>query len=544
MAEQKNQSYLTGAAILAATVGIVKLVGAVYKIPLYNLLGDEGTAHFDVIYQIYSLLLTISTAGVPIAISRLIAEARALEHYRQVQRTYRVSKLIFVTIGTVGTLFMFIFAPWLAERMHDSQVVLGVRVLSPAVLFACLISVYRGYAQGFQNMVPTAVSQIMEVVCKLVIGLAVAWGLSKAGHPLSTVAAGAIVGVTVGLGLSVPVMAFFRQWIAPRRRRGLRDTPKSARDTALDILRISIPITLGASVLNIINVIDTVVLRGRLADAGFSEKMINTLYGVYSKGKTLFHLPSSFITPVVTAVVPTIAALLAKKFRTEAKNTVESCMRVTNLLAMPCAVGLAVLADPIFSVLFPGSNANGPVLLAILGIASYFVCSYSITNGVLQASGHEKLALLSLPVGGLIKIGINYWLVGQPGIHIVGAPVGTLVCYVVITLLNMCFIAAKLPEKPNFLKITLRPLFCTAVMGLSAWGVWGLLEKFVLLLPDGSSAFSAERVHLATTLCLGAAVLVAMGVYFALVIALQAVTKEDILLLPKGEKLARLLKMS
>ena len=213
----------------------------------------------------------------------------------------------------------------------------------------------------------------------------------------------------------------------------------------------------------------------------------------------------------------------------------ESSMKLTNLLAMPAAVGLAVLAEPIFHVLFPGSNENGPMLLAMLGVASYFVCTYLITNGILQASGFEKLALLALPVGGAVKICVNYVLVGTPAVNIAGAPIGTLCCYILITVLNIVFMTVKLPERPNYLKITLRPLLCALLMGAVAWAVEGLGEKFLLPVLGGG--------RLGSVVCLGLAILAALVVYAVLIVCLRAVTKDDILLLPKGQKIAKLLKL-
>ena len=156
-------------------------------------------------------------------------------------------------------------------------------------------------------------------------------------------------------------------------------------------------------------------------------------------------MPNAFISPIGVAVVPVVAAAMAARDYKGAKATVESSLRVTNLLAMPAAVGLFILARPIFEVVFPGSNEHGPALLSMLGIASYFVCAYLISNSILQATGHEKLALAALPVGGLLKIGINYVLVGNPKINISGAPVGTLACYVTIAVLNFIFIAVTSP---------------------------------------------------------------------------------------------------
>lgn len=537
MAESKKANYLTGAAILAATVALTKVIGFVYKIPLFNILGDAGAGHFNVMYYIYNLLLTISTAGVPVALSRLISEARASSRPMQAKRYYSVGMMAFGAIGLVGSVVMFVFAPQLAGLMKDDQVVLGVRLLSPAVFFACVVSVLRGYAQGHNDMRPTAVSQIMEVVCKLVFGLAIAWYLKAMGYPVSVIAAGAIVGVTIGLFLAIPTLLVMRRRIALRTPMTLNlDRPDSVGDTLGQILKVSIPITLSSSVLNIINLVDTSLVRGRLASgAGFSQEEVDILYGVYSKGMTLFTLPSSFITPIAVAVVPIIAAALVTREHGEARATMESSMKLTNLLAMPAAVGLAVLSEPIFHVLFPGSNENGPMLLAMLGVASYFVCTYLITNGILQASGFEKLALLALPVGGVVKICVNYVLVGMPAVNIAGAPIGTLCCYVLITVLNILFMTVKLPERPNYLKITLRPLLCALLMGAVAWAVEGLGEKFLMpVLGTG---------RLGSAVCLGLAIAAALLVYAVLIVCLKAVTKDDILLLPKGQKIAKMLKL-
>ncbi len=537
MAESRKQSYLTGAAILAATVALTKVVGFVYKIPLFNMLGDAGSGHFNVMYNIYTLVLTISTAGVPVALSRLISEARAASRPMQAKRIYSVGMMAFGVIGAVAMALMLIFAQPLADAMNDSLVAAGVRCLAPAVFFACIVSVLRGYAQGHGNMVPTAVSQIMEVMCKLIFGLAIAWYLKRSGAPAQIIAAGAIVGIAIGLGLSIPVLLAWRRSIAKNTPMTLNlDEPDSRGETLRKILSVSIPITLSSSVLNIINLIDTSLVRGRLGSgAGLSADMVDVLYGVYSKGTTLFNFSSSFITPIAVSVVPAIAAALTRRKNSEARSTMESCMKITNLLAMPAAVGLTVLAGPIFDVVFPGSDPHGPGLLRVLGIASLFVCTYLITNAILQATGYEKTALLALPIGGVVKISVNYILVGNPGINISGAPVGTLLCYALITVINLVFISIKVPERPGILKITVRPLICSLIMGAGAWGIYGLLERFLLPALGGG--------RLGGAVCLAGAIGVAVVIYFVLIFALRAVTKEDILLLPKGEKLAKLLKM-
>lgn len=528
----KKQNYIEGAAVLAATVLITKVIGAIYKIPLYNLLGDRGTTHFQITYYVYSVLLSVSTAGLPVALSRLIAAARARGRHYQVRRYFRVGLALFIVIGTLGMALMLLMPDRLAVLAGDDQIGPGLVALAPAVLFVCIISAYRGHSQGFSDMLPTAVSQVLEVLCKLVFGLAIAWILLSRGADEATVSAGAIVGVTIGLGISVPVLMLYKRRIdraEPLPTQG--DTPDSVKSTLWEILRVGIPITISSAALSFINLLDAKLALLRLeTGAGFTEELSQTLYGAYSKALTLFNLPSAIIVPLTVSVVPAIAAALAKQRGREARSIMESSLKITNLIALPCAAGLAVLSGPIFNVLYPGSHESGPALLFTLGIASYFCCAYLITTAILQAAGYEKFSLFALPVGGVVKIAVNWVLVGMPEINIYGAPIGTLACYGAITVFNVVFIGVKIKDRPDFIKTLLRPLLCTLIMAAAAWSVHGLSDKFISPALGGGG--------MAQLMCLGLGVMAGVVVYAVTIIALGAVTREDMALIPKGEKLA------
>ena len=527
---------MKGAAILAATVVIVKLIGAVYKIPLYNMLGDEGTSHFLVTYTIYNLLLTISTAGIPVALSRLISAAAATERYNQVRRYYKIAMPAFAIVGAVCAIIMFVFAKQLAALMGVYEITLGVQVLAPAVLFCCIISVYRGYSQGFGNMAPTAISQIMEVVCKVIIGLILAWLLVRLGYDTPVISAGAIVGVTLGLALCIPILAVHKKKMDRVEVKQGTDVPMSKKETLKILLKVSIPIAIGASIFNIIALVDTKIVVARLqTGAGFSYEQANILFGVYGKAQSLFSLPSAIIVPLTISIVPAIAAAIANKQSREAKTITGSSLKLTNLLAMPAGVGLFVLANPIFDVLFWNSNENGPLLLAILGIASFFVCLQLLTTAILQANGYEKFTVLTLPLGGILKIGLNWILVGNPNIGIIGAPIGTLACYVFIFLLNMVFIMWKVKDRPKFTPVFLKPAICTLVMGAAAWASYGLFQKI------GSGILGTGRM--ATAVFMVAAIVVAIVVYVILIIATHTITHDDMKYVPKGEKISKLLRI-
>jgi stage V sporulation protein B len=541
LSETKKQNYLKGAAILAATGIIVKIITAVFKIPLYNLLGDNGAGHFQVAFNLYTLLLTISTAGIPVALSRLVSAAASMGRRKLVKRYFSVALPVFVFVGLTLMVLMLAFAEQLAVFMGDEKVAFGIRTLSPAILFSCVISVYRGYAQGHHNMVPTAISQLFESLSKLVFGLLIAWILIQRGFDSSIASAGAYFGSTIGLGLAIPFLIVNklrndRHSYAPRLSAPAAQEQQSRRAVLGMILKVSIPITLGSAILNIMTFADTTIVISQLKNAAhFSTDEALALYGVYSKGLTFLTLPAALTGPIAVSIVPAIAAAVASSRRLEAKEIMSSSVKLTNLLAMPAGIGMCVLAYPIFNVIYWGSKPVGPTLLATFGIAAYFVCMQLITTAILQANGYEKIPFVTCTIGGLLQIGLDWYLTGQPAINIMGSPFGTLTCYGAITILNLLFIALKVRDCPDFAKAFLKPALCTAIMGVGAWTVYELLRKL------GSGFLGNGRAALA--LYLFGAIAAAIVIYGVLVIATKTITRDDMRLIPRGERIANFLKI-
>lgn len=539
MPEKKNQSYLKGAAILAATVAIVKVIGAIYKIPLYNLLGDEGTSYFNVTYSIYNLMLTISTAGIPVALSRLVSAANATGRLNQVKRYYGTSMPAFIIIGTICMLIMIVFPKQLAGSVGNEEAAAGIVALAPAILFCCIVAVYRGYFQGFENMMPTAVSQILEVLCKLVFGLGLAAILLRSGYEKPIISAGAIMGVSIGMFMSAVIMFVYKKRhdiIMRPKYLTATDRPMSRAGTLGLIFSVSVPIMLSVSIMHIIYLLDTRIIYSQLqSGAGMSYEMAKILNGVLAKAHTLFNLPSAFIVPITTSVVPAIAAALANRRHGDANKIMESSLKLTNLLGMPMGVGLTVLSYPIFNLLYWDSNEIGPTLLAYLGIASYFVCLQLMTAAILQASGHEKITMLTLPAGGVAKVIVSWFLVGVPSINVVGAPIGTLISYIVIAMLDLSLIMVKVPGRPSIRRTFLKPILCSAVMGAAAWAVYGLSSILISRFME----WGRFTIAICTVISIGVAVII----YAVLIIATGTITKEDMSLMPKGDKIAKLLKL-
>ena len=541
---QKQNSFFGGAAILAAGILIVKLIGMFYKIPLINIIGEAGAADFNNAYNIYAVLLTVSTAGLPVAVSKLVSEANALDRRNQVRRTFRLALVLFLALGLVSFLVMFFRADALAGMMNDSKAAAGIRALAPAVVCVGCLAALRGYSQGHSNMAPTSVSQIIEALCKLVVGLGLAFWLVKQGKDPDVAAAGAITGVTVGTVVALAYMVL--DFLLSRGREDTRgtDRPDSAGSILANILKIAVPITLSSSMVGIVTVIDSSLVQGQLQSAlDLTEQASRTLYGNYSGALNIYNLPTSLMAAITASVIPAVSAALARRDRRGAARITGSALRITALLSFPMGVGLFVLGTPIIRLLFPKLNVAvaGP-LLSTLGIATPFVCMVLVCNSVLQAHGFINLPVIVMVLGGIVKIVNNYNLVGAIGIA--GAPVGNILCFGLALVLDLVVITRVIPNRPRLLPIFAKPAIASAVMGGAAWAVYGLLSRILSseqVDQAGQTVRAVSRMGNAAGIFL--AIAVAGVVYLVLVIALRAISRDDLALMPKGDKLARLLRL-
>ena len=528
----KGQNYFYGAAILTAGVIIMKILGALYKIPVANIIGDDGYSMFIQTYSVYNVFLTLSTAGLPVALSRLISEANAENRPMQARATFRVAMKTFLAIGIFCSLIMLFFpaaiAGWI---LHNPDAAASIRMMAPSVFLVCLVSGYRGYCQGYGNMIPTTIGQVLEVLAKVIIGLALAAVIMKAGGSKAEGSAGAIFGVTAGSAVALIFMMIYKRTYYKDIPLDDADIPDSEGRILRRFLRIGIPIALGASALSIINLIDSGICMARLqSGAGCGLNEAQTLYGVYGEAQTLYNLPAAFITPLTISVVPAIAAANVRGENDKATMISEDSMRIAAAVCLPMGVGLAVLSTPIMRVIYRGSHDSGPGLLAILGVASFFVCMVLMENAILQASGRERFTMITLITGGLIKITVNWFLVANPRINVYGAALGSLISYVIMAVMNFVFMCYALDKNPKVLNILKGPIMASAAMGLSAWLVYFGLSRAMGVV---------SRSHYVVAMM--AAVLVGVVVYAVAAIKLKAITAEDMKLIPKGEKISKLL---
>lgn len=528
----KKQTFLHGAALLTFATAVVKIIGALYKIPLNAIIGERGFSYFNTAYQIYSVLLLVSTAGLPVAVSRMISQAEALGHYNQVRRTYKAARALFLGLGVVSSVLMTAFCHQLANFQRQPDAWAAIACLGPCTFLVCLLSAYRGFFQGQSNMIPTAVSEVIEAVCKLLIGIPTALIILRATNSLSFAAAGAILGVTAGslMGTVYTGICFHRDYaVLPRTE----ETPRSYGSVIKNMLAIAVPITIGSAGMQSMYILETNLFMGQLLTFN-TQAQADTVKGIYDMALTIYNMPGALLAPIAISIIPAITSHLTKCDEAGVRATEESAVRVAGLIATPCALGLLLLGEPIMALLGGYKTEQLPVAagcIGVLGIGLYFYASTQVTNAIMQAHGHVTLPAVHILLAGLMKLAVVYILSGNPHLGIVGVSCGSALGNLCVTVLNLIAIRRCVPQKPALIRNLLRALLPSLIMGAAAYGTWrGLL----LIIPDDGS----RMVRL--ILC---AIPVAVGVvvYGITAIKFKSITREDCLLLPKGEKLAKIL---
>ena len=528
MSDNKKQNFLQGTALLAMATAIVKIIGAIYKIPLNAIIGKQGFSYYSTAYEIYNVLLMISTAGLPVAMSRMISQANSLGHSNRIRRIYKTSRAIFLTLGIAGSLLMTLFCRQLAEFQNQPDAWAAIGALGPCCLLICIMSTFRGFFQGHSNMLPTSVSQVLEAVVKLVVGMLAALLLLKSTGSVSLAAGGAILGVTIScMASSVYLFGKFRK--AYGALEPSSEAAESYSDTAKRLMAIAVPITIGSAGLQILTMLETKIYMGQLLGLGFTQLEADSMKGIYNMSQTIYNMPCAFITPITISIIPAITSHLTLLDHKAAKATEESAARVTGLICMPCAFGLATLAGPVTALLggYTGADLTlSTSLMTIMGYNIMFNAVVLLTNAMMQAHGHAVVPVVNMFIAGIMRLVVVYMLTGNPNIGIVGTPIGAMLCFLCIAVLNVFSMRRVMKDPPAIVKNLVKPFAAAAIMGIFVRGALYLLQMLGI----------TSRL----ILC-GLPVAVGVVVYVIAAVLCKASTREDCLLLPKGAKIAKLL---
>lgn len=525
----KKDSFLKGAAILGAAGILVKIMGAFFRIPLGNIIGSEGLGYYQVGYPIYTFLLAFSAAGFPTAISKLVSEKRAQQNNRGAYQVFKVSFILLLTIGSVSAIGLALGARHFVNNIVESpKAYYAVLSLAPALFFVSLLAAFRGYFQGMKNMTPTAVSQIVEQLGRVVLGLALAVLLVDRGLELA--AAGASFGATIGgiTGLMIMVYIFFRS----RRKEmldaqpGLMNQEDTFAGVIKELFKIAIPITIGASVLPLITMMDSLIVLRRLQEIGFTYEEANRLFGqLTGMALTLINLPQVLTVALATSIVPVVAEAVAKGELKNAQRDIQSAFRISMLLGLPAAAGLAVLSTQIMHLLFPKEPSSVGEILLYLSMAVLFLTQVQTLTGILQGLGKPTIPVRNLMIGAAVKLVSTYVLTGIPALNVRGAALGTVAAYLVAAVLN--FMAVKKYSGTHFNKynVFVKPIISVLTMATAV--------KLVYML---SAPMLGTRPSTVLSILSG-------GVIYGIMLLLtKTVTAEDFELLPGGRRLSGLLR--
>lgn len=526
-----KENFVKGAAILSISGLIVKILGAIYKIPLTSLIGTEGVGYYQPAYNVYNLLLAVSLTGFPTAIARLVSEKRALNNYKGAYQVYNVSLWAMFIIGILSSVLVFAFAKPIVNFMGFPGSYYSMVALVPALLIIPVVSAYRGFFQGTQNMMPFALSQLVEQLFRVIAGFALAYYLVKLS--LDKAAAGATFGASIGSIVALLVVFLF----FVRRKKltlyEIENSDNNSLDTAKNVIRnlliIAIPITIGASIAPLMGNVDTYFVSNRLAALGYTDSQIADLYGQLSgMAHSLINFPQAFSTAISISLIPVMTDAFVRKDKLRLNQTADMGAKLSLVIALPCGVGMFMLAEPIMALLFPSTgaaaHASSGVLLQILSISVIFLILNQAYTSMLQSVNKQMIPVKNLFIGLILKIILSYILIGIPSINIKGAAISTGITYLIASILNLRDIRKYTTIKlSSFIKLSALPLLSTVIMAVVVWGVYKLA---------GTVISSGGLVTLLSIAVGGCAYLVALFVT-------GAITSEDLELIPMGSKLQR-----
>ena len=578
--QRRHQNLIQGSMILGVATLLVKIIGAVYKIPLGWILGGVGSGYFSVAYAVYLPLSPLAMSGLPVAVSRMVAESVSENRFKDARNLLKLAKKVFAVTGVVCFAIMMIAVPLYVNKVGDSGDMLPMLVISPSIIFCCIMSTYRGYYEGLRNMFPTGISQVIEALGKLLIGLAIALAvkvalasefasngtiMGKLIQPdgsaatlekvaekamMPYVAAAAILGITLGSAFGALFLVIRHKRVGDKFTEvelALSPEPRSNRVMLKALVTIAVPIVLGSMVSQVASLVDLVIVKAQLKSVVASGSQLvresygnilgnytdgdlpNFLYGCYRNyAYSLSNLAPTVTTVIGVSAIPVLATAWSAHDRTGVKENMELSIRLSSIIAFPAGLGLFALAQPILSLLYPTQLEEVTVaapVLQILGLASIFMSINVPVTSMLQAIGKQNIPVYNMLIGVILKVGINYALVGIPSINVVGAPVGTAVCYGFILIANLIALAKHAKVGLNIVSTIIKPLIAGGLCAASAYGVYRLMSHL-----RGTGSL--------TTL---SAVVAAVVVYVLAIGFLKVLGRNDVLMLPKGQKIAKIL---
>ncbi len=541
----KAMNIVKQGAILAMAGIFARFIGFLYRVPLTAILGDRGNAIYSSGYYIYTLFLIISSAGLPAAISKMVSERLAENKYREAHSIFRISLLFAFVTGFLSMLILYFFAIPLENFGGVSGSRYAIMTLAPTVFIVSIMSVYRGYFQGMKSTMPTAISQVSEQIINAIFSIVMCYALFNAAFTTALVGgnvAGAAAGGTIGTGVGalfglITLMYIYSKYKPEIFRNARRDKSSVADSSVLlkELMFTAVPIILGSAVFSLTNIIDMKMIMNRLMSSGaFTTDQAEVLYGqLAGKYLVITSLPISISTSLATASIPEIAEEITLRNRDNANSKINFTVKLAMIISIPAAIGISVLANPILWCLFP-TQRDGGILLMVGGISVIFLALTQILGGMLQGISKYYIPVFAAICGAVVKIIINYKLVAIPEINVVGAVIGTIVCYMIASMIDLYFVQKLTKVRFDIGGIFFKPLFSAIVMGVC------VLVSYKAIFLGCNMIFND---YLSNLIGMLVSIMIGAGVYFVFLYKIKGLTRDEIVNMPFGSRIATKLKI-
>ena len=473
MASDTRKGIVKGVSILSLAGIICKLIGLLYTVPLTRIIGSEGLGIYQSVYPTYNLLLTLSSAGLPVAVSRMVSQFLAKDDPKNAHHVFITALWLLTGLGCLCMILMLAGNGALVVWVREPRSSQGFYVIAPCLAIVCALSAFRGFMQGQQNMKPTAISQIAEQIGKVTFSLPLAY--LGARRSLAYGAAGALLGITLSEACATIIVAilYFRN----KKRFALlpqlsAEPPASTGSLARTLFSISIPITISACIVPLAQFVDSVMMVPRMIDSGLTNEAARSLYGVFSGLVIrLINMPTALALAIAMSLVPAVSAAQAVHDEKGTSQAADQGLKLAFMIGFPCSIGMSVLARQVFGFLYleslkPEQFQTGWELLTVSSLTIVLFTVVQATSGILQGLGKQKIPMYTLIAGVSFKILMNYILVGIPGVNIHGGPYASLVCYTVSMVPNLYFVCKYAHLSFNFRDWIFKPGLSAAAMGI------------------------------------------------------------------------------
>ncbi len=529
---RKTNTFMKNVLMLVFSQILVKVLGLIYKIVITNVegFGNIGNGYYSTGYQIYALLLTISSIGIPNVISKLVSEREAVGNHNGAYKIFKTALYLFTIIGLIFSLLLFFGADFIATKfLNVPDVKYVLKVLAPAIMFVSMSSVLRGYFSGLGTMKQTSISQSLEQFFNCVLSITFVYALI--GREPYIMAAGGNLSTTLAVIISfiylVVIYKINKKNLPKEEKFSIVKERKDIIKMVKTILALSIPMTFG-SVISVVNsVIDTATISNFIQQAYINiiptkaalEEKAMELAGLLSKVETITNLPLAVNLAFCTALVPEISSSIARKDKKSAENRMTFSIFASILIILPCAVGLSVLAGPILKLLYPTAS-DGALLLQLATVQMILNALNNTINGGLYGVNKAYVPAVSILIGCIVKFILNTILISNPNINVYGAEISSFVCQLIAFIISFTILKKNLNVNIKFTKNILKPVIATGIMGLSAFLIYRLCECIIPL-------------SISTII----SIIIAVLVYAVCIFTMRILNEEEIKMMPFGDKL-------